>query len=96
MASEFPNDSWALILGGSSGFGLATAMRLAEAGMNVAIVHRDRRGAMARIEPSSENLFRLPHPAMKTPISFMPPRAKIRSCVVGSGSSHECPATTPE
>ncbi|MCA9510590.1 MAG: SDR family oxidoreductase [Myxococcota bacterium] len=56
MASEFPNDSWALILGGSSGFGLATAMRLAEAGMNVAIVHRDRRGAMARIEPEFEKI----------------------------------------
>lgn len=41
---------WALILGGSSGFGLAAASRLAAAGMNICVVHRDRRGAMARIE----------------------------------------------
>ena len=41
---------WALILGGSSGFGLATAKKLAEEGMNICIVHRDRKGSMARIE----------------------------------------------
>ena len=40
---------WALILGGSSGFGLATAKRCAEVGMNVAIVHRDRKGSMDKI-----------------------------------------------
>ncbi|MEL7451009.1 MAG: SDR family oxidoreductase, partial [Pseudomonadota bacterium] len=42
---------WAVILGGSSGFGLATAKKLARHGMNVLVVHRDRRGAMKRIEP---------------------------------------------
>lgn len=47
---------WALILGGSSGFGLASAKRLSQAGMNIAIVHRDRRGAMARIEPEFESI----------------------------------------
>ncbi len=48
-----PND-WALILGGSSGFGLATAHKLSEEGYSVCIVHRDRRGAMKRIEPEFE------------------------------------------
>ena len=48
---RFPPHQWALILGGSSGFGLATARKLAEHGMHCCIVHRDRRGAMARIEP---------------------------------------------
>ena len=56
MSGDFPGGSWALILGGSSGFGLATAQKLAEQGMNLAIVHRDRRGAMARIEPEFEKL----------------------------------------
>lgn len=56
MARDFPNDSWALILGGSSGFGLATAQKLAENGMNLLIVHRDRRGAMKNIEPEFEKL----------------------------------------
>lgn len=47
---EFDKDYWAVILGGSSGFGLATAQKLARHGMNILVVHRDRRGAMARIE----------------------------------------------
>ena len=47
----FNKDQWALILGGSSGFGLATAKKLSQAGMSVCVVHRDRKGAMDRIEP---------------------------------------------
>jgi NAD(P)-dependent dehydrogenase (short-subunit alcohol dehydrogenase family) len=50
MSFRFSANEWGLILGGSSGFGLATAKKLARHGMNVAIVHRDRRGAMAGIE----------------------------------------------
>ena len=56
MTTEFPAGTWALVLGGSSGFGLATATKLAEHGVNVCIVHRDRRGAMARIEPEFEKI----------------------------------------
>ncbi len=52
----FPENEWALILGGSSGFGLATAKRLARAGLNVLIVHRDRRGAMKDIQPHFDEL----------------------------------------
>jgi NAD(P)-dependent dehydrogenase (short-subunit alcohol dehydrogenase family) len=33
---------WAVILGGSSGFGLATARRLSRAGLSIAIGHKDR------------------------------------------------------
>lgn len=44
------------MLGGSSGFGLGAAQKLAEHGANLAIVHRDRRGAMPRIEPAFEKL----------------------------------------
>jgi NAD(P)-dependent dehydrogenase (short-subunit alcohol dehydrogenase family) len=47
--SRFPQDEWALILGGSSGFGMASARKLAAEGLNVCVVHRDRRGAMDRI-----------------------------------------------
>lgn len=54
---------WALILGGSSGFGLATAKELAKRGFNICVVHRDRRGSMERIEQEFEQI-------KKNPISF--------------------------
>ena len=47
--TRFAQEYWALILGGSSGFGLASARKLSAEGMNVCVVHRDRRGAMERI-----------------------------------------------
>lgn len=40
---------WALILGGSSGLGLATAKKLAAQGMHICIVHRNSRGQMSEI-----------------------------------------------
>jgi len=43
---------WALILGGSSGLGLATAQRLASAGMHICIIHRTRRSALQVFEES--------------------------------------------
>ncbi len=53
---RFSNLYWALILGGSSGFGLATAQKLARHGMNICIVHRDRKGAMKKIEPMFDKI----------------------------------------
>ncbi len=53
---EFSRDQWAVVLGGSSGFGLATAQRLAAQGMSIAIVHRDRRALLAKIEPEFEKI----------------------------------------
>ena len=43
MANPLEN-SWALILGASSGFGEAAALELAEQGMNIFGVHLDRKG----------------------------------------------------
>ncbi|MGB5660072.1 MAG: SDR family oxidoreductase [Thermoanaerobaculia bacterium] len=54
--TRFSANEWALVLGGSSGFGLATAHKLAEHGLNLCIVHRDRRGAMRKIEPEFERI----------------------------------------
>jgi len=54
--TPFDANYWALILGGSSGFGLATAKKLSQHGMNLCIVHRDRKGAMRRIEPEFQAL----------------------------------------
>ena len=55
-SATLADNEWALILGGSSGFGLATAKRLAQAGLNILIVHRDRRGAMKDIQPHFDEL----------------------------------------
>jgi enoyl-[acyl-carrier protein] reductase III len=42
MVREFQNKGyWALILGGSTGLGLATAKELAKHGMNIFVVHRN-------------------------------------------------------
>ena len=51
MVKEFQKRKyWALILGGSSGLGLATAKKLASHGYNICIVHRNRRSEMTAIE----------------------------------------------
>ncbi|WP_033959446.1 enoyl-ACP reductase FabI [Psychroserpens jangbogonensis] len=44
MVKEFQDKNyWALILGGSSGLGLATAKKLAKHGMNICVIHRNSR-----------------------------------------------------
>lgn len=51
MVREFQNkDYWTLILGGSSGLGLASAQKLAKHGCNICIVHRNRKSEMEEIE----------------------------------------------
>ena len=51
MVSEFSDKNyWAVILGGSSGLGLATAQKLAQHGMNICVVHRTRKSELATVE----------------------------------------------
>ena len=51
MVKEFENKKeWALILGGSSGLGLATAKKLAKHGMNICISHRNSRSQLDQID----------------------------------------------
>jgi enoyl-[acyl-carrier protein] reductase I len=51
MPKEFKDKNyWAVILGGSSGLGLATAKKLAKEGMNIFIIHRDRKSELTEIE----------------------------------------------
>ena len=50
MVKEFKERGyWALILGGSTGLGLASAQKLASAGMNICIVHRNSRSELEDI-----------------------------------------------
>lgn len=53
---SFLKDKWSLILGASSGFGGATAQRLAESGSNIIGVHFDRKGTMPKVEEIKENI----------------------------------------
>src|ERR1035437_8568990 len=49
LSSHISKQPWALILGASSGFGEATAVELARAGMNIFGVHMDRRDKLAHV-----------------------------------------------
>jgi enoyl-[acyl-carrier protein] reductase I len=53
MVIEFQH-TWAIILGGSSGLGLASAKKLAENGMNICIIHRNTRVELPGIEREFE------------------------------------------
>lgn len=42
-------DTWGIILGASSGMGLATAKKMADSGMNLFLIHRDRRSVLEEV-----------------------------------------------
>ena len=57
MVREFENKKeWALILGGSSGLGLASAEKLAKHGMNLIIVYRASRAQLSEIIERFESI----------------------------------------
>ncbi|MGB9484939.1 MAG: SDR family NAD(P)-dependent oxidoreductase, partial [Terriglobia bacterium] len=47
---------WGLIVGSSSGFGAATSLELARAGLNIFGVHFDRRSNMPQVERVMESI----------------------------------------
>lgn len=49
-------DEWGIIIGGSSGLGYASAYKLASEGMNLILLHRDRRSDMESINNRLEDL----------------------------------------
>jgi enoyl-[acyl-carrier protein] reductase III len=57
MVKEFKDlNYWGLILGGSSGLGLATAKKLAKHGMNIIIIHRDRKAEIPEIQEAFDEI----------------------------------------
>lgn len=60
MVKEFEHKGyWAIILGGSSGLGLATAKKLAAHGMNICIVHRNSRAQEEEINAEFQTIIQL-------------------------------------
>jgi enoyl-[acyl-carrier protein] reductase III len=55
MVKEF-NDYWAIVLGGSSGLGLAAARKLAAHGMHLCIIHRDTGVDMPRVQTAFDEI----------------------------------------
>lgn len=49
-------NKWALIIGGSTGIGLATAQKLGKSGWNLLVVHRDRRSVLDGIQADFEEI----------------------------------------
>ena len=50
MTKEFKDkNQWALVLGGSKGLGYASALKLAQHGMNIICIHRDRKSELQEI-----------------------------------------------
>jgi enoyl-[acyl-carrier protein] reductase I len=57
MVKEFQNKNyWAIILGGSSGLGLASATKLARHGLNICVIHRDSKVRKEAIEQGFDNI----------------------------------------
>lgn len=56
MATFQNTDYWAIILGGSSGLGLASAKKLAQQGMNICIIHRNSRSEMESIQTNFDDI----------------------------------------
>jgi enoyl-[acyl-carrier protein] reductase I len=67
------NTEWALILGGSSGLGLATAKKLAQHGYHILIVHRDRRSDMDEIQSSFDEIGALGNQLMTLNVDALNP-----------------------
>lgn len=57
--SKALENSWALILGASSGFGEAAAIELAKQGMNIFGVHLDRKGSLPHVEEIKDRIKEL-------------------------------------
>ncbi len=71
---------WALILGGSSGFGLATAKKLSSMGMGVFIVHRDRRATIDKIQKEFESIQELGSPFQSLNIDALSQEGMEKIC----------------
>ena len=81
MSSQTNKQPWALILGASSGFGEATALELARAGMNIFGVHLDRRDKLPHVAEMQEQDPRAGPRSASSSTSTRPMTSKRKECV---------------
>jgi enoyl-[acyl-carrier protein] reductase III len=70
---------WALVLGASSGFGAATALALARAGLDVFGVHLDRKATMGNVERLTADVQALGREARLFNVNAADPDARART-----------------
>jgi NAD(P)-dependent dehydrogenase (short-subunit alcohol dehydrogenase family) len=70
---------WALVLGASSGFGAATALALARAGLDVFGVHLDRKATMGNVERLAAAVNALGREARFFNVNAADPEARART-----------------
>lgn len=56
MLKDTIKGKWALVLGASSGFGEATALQLAQGGMNIVGVHLDRKATLPHVDEITQKI----------------------------------------
>lgn len=56
MSDFEQNEQWAVILGGSAGIGLASAQKLAAHGLNLIILHKDRRSELEKASSAFDEI----------------------------------------
>jgi enoyl-[acyl-carrier protein] reductase III len=81
---------WALILGASSGFGEATSLALAGAGMSIVGVHLDRKATLPNAERIAAEIRRLGGQALFFNVNAADParRAEVLDAVEGQSDTH--------
>ena len=70
---------WGLVLGASSGFGAATSLALAEAGLDVFGVHRDRKATMGNVERLTADIRARGRQALFFNVNAADPEARART-----------------
>ncbi|MEL6675954.1 MAG: SDR family oxidoreductase [Bacteroidota bacterium] len=70
-------NAWGIILGGSSGIGLACAQKLAQEGMHLCIAHRDRRKALPAFHQAMEELRAQGVSVMALNIDALKPEGRV-------------------
>jgi len=80
-------DKHALIIGGSSGIGLATVKKLASHGCNITIIHRDRRQGLADLESVMNELLSNHGISMTNYNIDATNTEKIRECIASIADS---------